>query len=717
MTSKISSFNIMLEDLRHRIWMLALSCLGSFLAFPVFFLLRNRDFIGRLKYNTPDILQECYVRFFIREAAATQGIILFFGAMIVGIFGFRYLYSRRMTDLYHSIPVKRSRMFFLTWLTGLLIWLIPMLFFMGITLLLMLVWLAQYGLIGKFGLVILAAVKMIPVFFICFLIVYHFCLVCAMLSGNAFNAVCSSLILGIGASAVYGIILLLSSTCFNTYRSLNLSLEQIAWASPLVSPVIMLVDITGSINTSFYSGEAYSILAHPAFFRTGCILLLLLCLAAAYLLYQKRPSELAEHGIDNRFMQSFLRFLTTFLTAQLGALLFMVITGQEAVGWYLFGILLFGTLFYCVTNIILHMNFKSFLAHKLQLGAVLVFSGVFLLIFTMDLTGYDTRLPAKNRIEKGALSIGEYQDPSCRYLAAEDGSLDYYADAVSWDYRDMESLYPLLEALASSAPNSGICTIDVDLTLKGGSTFSRHYYLKEEDLELLRPILESREYLAAYYPASCGLFPMPTILGISSSLNNIEATTKNQEQMQKIMDAYSADFLEHASMEELENDICVGYLNFTYPYARLENHHTTFYLDINSGYTRTIALLKDYYPEVILDQKALSVVSLDIDPGLALADPEAEEASSDHPYAEATETYMEDSKEAIIQITDPDQMEKLLPYLTLGDGPGDAFFSLRSYEYVGIATLANGNTVSCYAKRSDLPLTLLLSLEKEEAAP
>lgn len=723
MTSKISSFNIMLEDLRHRIWMLALSCLGSFLAFPVVFLLRNRDFIQRVEYNpysiTPDrILPSCYVNFFLHEAAITQGIILFPGAVIVGIFGFRYLYSRRMTDLYHSIPVKRSRLFFLTWLNGLLIWLIPMLLFMGITLLFMLVNLARYGLLDKFALVALAAAKMIPVFLICFLIVYHFCLVCAMLSGNAFNALCSSLILGTAAAAIYGIILMLSLTCFETFRSLSLSLEQIAWASPLVSPIIILADASSFLPLYFI--HSTSILVHPAFFRTGCILLLLLNLAIACLLYQKRPSELAEHGINNRFLQVCLRFLTTFAASQLGAMLFIVITGKDAVGWYLFGTLLFGILFYCIMNIIMHMNFKSFLAHKLQLGAMLAFSAAFLLTFTMDLTGYDTRLPSKDLIEKASLSYSRYQDSSCRYLVEEDGSLTY-TDTIDWAYQDMDSLYPLLEKLAAKdLQYEYLGSVSVDLTLKNGSTFSRSYLLDEiADVELIRPILESREYLAAFYPASCGLFPLPSVLGISSILDNVGTSTKNQEQMQKIMDAYSSDFLAHSSMEELENGIIVGQLDFTYFPEDEEAYGPRFYLYIRSDYTQTLALLKEYYPEVILDQNELSIVSADINPRLALTVPETEDASLSDSYEETAEAYeniaeaeaVYDYEEEILHITDPDQLERLLPYLMLGDCTYMAFPSLRHYQCIGTVTTTKGDIVSCYVEESDLPLEFLRSAE------
>ena len=117
MTSKRLFLRGMREDLRHKIWMLALSLLGSFLALPVTYLLRYRDVeLSNIRMNismmAPEesasaILQSVnsMADFFKQELMLAAGIIAVLGAMIVGVECFYYLQQKSMVDTYHSLPV------------------------------------------------------------------------------------------------------------------------------------------------------------------------------------------------------------------------------------------------------------------------------------------------------------------------------------------------------------------------------------------------------------------------------------------------------------------------------------------------------------------------------------------------------------------------------------------------------------------------------------
>ena len=118
MTSRALFYKGMIEDLRRRIWMIALSCLASFMAFPVVYLLVKQDWDRRVGYWYPeigwDLLEyrvESVVEFFHYYMTIGGGIVLGVGALIVGIFGFRYVFSKKMIDLYHSVPVTRKQLF------------------------------------------------------------------------------------------------------------------------------------------------------------------------------------------------------------------------------------------------------------------------------------------------------------------------------------------------------------------------------------------------------------------------------------------------------------------------------------------------------------------------------------------------------------------------------------------------------------------------------
>ena len=83
MTSRVSFYKAMLQDLRHRVWMIALSCLGSFLALPVFYLLIKEDWDHRIArwstestWNIDEYKLECIQGFFTNFLPITCGIVL-----------------------------------------------------------------------------------------------------------------------------------------------------------------------------------------------------------------------------------------------------------------------------------------------------------------------------------------------------------------------------------------------------------------------------------------------------------------------------------------------------------------------------------------------------------------------------------------------------------------------------------------------------------------
>ena len=134
MTSRVSFYKVMIQDFRHRIWMIALSCLGSFLAMPVFYLLVSKNWVYQvnrwMEEQEPWVVREYKLEllkeFYVQSLPITCGVILGAGALIVGIFGFRHVFSKKMVDQYHSIPIKRRDLFLANYLNGFLIWFVPM---------------------------------------------------------------------------------------------------------------------------------------------------------------------------------------------------------------------------------------------------------------------------------------------------------------------------------------------------------------------------------------------------------------------------------------------------------------------------------------------------------------------------------------------------------------------------------------------------------------
>ena len=286
----------MREDLRHRIWLLALSLLGSFLAMPVVWLLRYSDvdlsaIHTRITEMTSQEYQEAVsgsisslADYFSQELMLSASLITLACAVFTGLEGFHYLQQKSMVDTYHSLPVSRAQLFGIKYVNGLLIWLVPYLFCTALALALSGVLLAQVG--GTRGIpgLIMEAGKNTLVLLVAFLLVYHLMLLATMLTGNMLNTLTVAVTLGCGAICTYGMTLGFMTTFFHTYYARTGGLAAIVYASPLVSPFLL---VNSRVDADFQISDSLTTTA-------------LLCLATALALgalawfsYRKRPSERA----------------------------------------------------------------------------------------------------------------------------------------------------------------------------------------------------------------------------------------------------------------------------------------------------------------------------------------------------------------------------------------------------------------------------------------
>ena len=121
MTSKISSYiKLIRSDIRHRGWLAALSCTFLFLLMPVYTMLYFSTYTER----TSDLIQY-FPRLLNGSSSDISLAAIAVLAVLSALTGFSYIHSREKTDFFHSLPVKRTVWFGTTWLSGLLIVLIP----------------------------------------------------------------------------------------------------------------------------------------------------------------------------------------------------------------------------------------------------------------------------------------------------------------------------------------------------------------------------------------------------------------------------------------------------------------------------------------------------------------------------------------------------------------------------------------------------------------
>ena len=378
----------MIQDLRHRIWMIALSCLASFMAMPVCYLLVKQNWDRRIEYWTLEsswTIESYKVtaiqQFFNEYMTITGGVVLVVGALIVGIFGFRFVFSKKMVDLYHSVPITRKQLFFIHYLNGFLIWFVPMMLGAVICALMALVFLGDFmAWMGTLGTLAVTIGNLV----LAFLIVYHLAIAAVMLSGNILNTLLNGTIISFVVLAFYGMIEVFMYTYFETYYSFfSENLKNVIWAAPLPGAIYQLVMRCNGFEMAPF---VMNIVVMFALFIAG------------FGLYITRPSELAEQGMKIKPVQIVFKTAVTILAGMAGWMFFGLLTNTGSIGWTIFGTVLVSVLVYGILDIIFNMDFKAFFKNKIQMLVTTVAGILIGFTFLFDWVGFDTYVPGKDQI-------------------------------------------------------------------------------------------------------------------------------------------------------------------------------------------------------------------------------------------------------------------------------------------------------------------------------
>ena len=730
----ISMWSLMRDDLRHRTWMILLSILGSFIASPVAYLFYNSG-LRHSVYLTDETewyqqLSELIIQYLGSTHLVLQLIIIYAGVLIVAIYGFRHLFSREMTDLYHCMPITRTKLFFAHYINGFLIWFVP--FLAGH----LSVYIMALFYVGKpeYQSAISAIIfKETGLFILCFLILYHACLVPIMISGNMKNTILSILIYGLGVSLGFLAIISYMSAYFDTFYFTDAMAVSpvMVGLSPLAAPVYLCLWFiefqteSGLLNGSTAMENTWSAL------WIAVLIMMVVNLMLAVILHKKRPSELAERGVDNKWFRIPLRFTVSILCGLLLSFFFAVMTGiRTALVWSLFGAV-FGCAFvFCVMNILYHASFKAMLAHKLQLVCSLLVTCAIMLIFRYDVFGYDSYLPGKENIKGLSIYCTDFKGPGYKLVRGEDGG--YYTAPTHIEipeeltFTDRDAIYRFLELMAdlpnSQAQNHRLndtkyyyeLSVRVDTTT--GSYYRLyHFYATDEITAAMEPFTNNRAFVEHYDPLGCGLLDAPVQINVDFPRNSTVQITDTQT-IQELYKAYTLDFTEHYSLSNKLADFQLIILTFMYPRDTYDSSYCYVYLNIPSWYTHTIDVLKEAYPAFTWSQDELDFTSLEVDIHSDLAGDRLSELEAYLGIGTGAAHVATDSEKPSHRIwygylSDPDKLESLRPYLYPDNRKT---YCSEDYIYIGRINTLNSSSTSrtynCYIKRGEVPPWLVEDL-------
>ncbi len=613
MTSKISFSKFIRADIRHRAWLAALFWILLLLGQTIYTMLMleralSADFSELAQKYQMEGIRECFPGFL--NSSVGLAAILFLMAILCAVTGFSYLHSAERTDFYHSLPLSRTQWFTISYMSGILMFLIPYLVCSVLTILAGVSFdVMTTSIFSKSWVAVLGGI-------LAFLLIYHVTILAMLLTGKVVTGVLAALALSVYGSMAGGIGYNLASYFLDTYSGQG---EQfMSKISGFLSPYVLYAQILGNTagnneNFDWFSGGFYfmrrlfraSSESNLLFLIGYTVLFLAALLVLSLWLYKKRPLEAAGNALAYPKTAPWIKVLVSIPTALfLGILIGS--TYSSGTKWIIIISILAVILLCGLVEFIYHMDLRRLFAGKYSsLASILGVVGI-LCIFQFDVFGYDAWLPRENSLESMSFEINELYS----YFHIYPDAVAYNIDALNGPdllngeegaFYDFAPIYELAQEGVENVSN-GI-TIDstdasneyVDLTVRynkkrGRSSYRNYKVSKQSALNTLVSLCEDEDYRRTLFPVFRIDPNLVKVIRIADIYQEEIPLPLSKEKVEALLDAYEKDML-NVDMRELQNE---------YPLAgfsvelRHNNGFSVIPMYLYDSSENTLALLKEY---------------------------------------------------------------------------------------------------------------------------
>ncbi len=545
MTSTNLFINLQKEDLKKRLWLIAVGFLALLLIRPVF-LLMSLDNLRAYQIPTYKDMIIYLLNFFSATNAEEMVVVVLF-AFFLGTSGYMYLFSKKKTDFYHALPIKREKLFMVFYIDGLLIYLT---LYMISQIICMIIVTAQGFMTGE---IMRQMLNTLCVQSIYFLFYYHTVILAVMLTGNLLVAIAGSGVLILYIPVLAQTLNGYYSQNFRSYYTASYSTfpcAKIAGISAVTS-YIRYCDLFD--NKQIKNEKEMYLLLMGAFFISVLLFVL------SVWLYKRRPSEAAEKAMAFKKTEMVIRIFMVIPMAMLGGMLFQSLGNQDSKIWFWFGLIFSGILMHCVTEVIYNFDFKAICRHKLQLVFCLVAASAVTLCFNLDVFGYDSYIPQESKVASAAVAFSnidaDVNGSGMEVINGEvviDNSMSYEGYQLRhMELRDIVTVQALAEAGIHEPENNDITDLAynqndnyvryiIKYNMKDGKEIYRAYSCP---LKIVLPQIESiynsKEYKAGAYLLTAIADSNTKIkkVALYNSLDNKVMTVKNED-VKSLLDIY-----------------------------------------------------------------------------------------------------------------------------------------------------------------------------------
>lgn len=499
-----------------------------------------------------------------------QVLAIFLVPVMTAMLLMRYLHQKNATDFMHSLPLKREKVFIHQIVFGYCSILLPV-YIVGFILYIMhhtlevskLYGLAELGYWLGVTTVLLSLVFAVSIFV-------------GLLTGL-------SIIQG-----VFSFIFLLFPAGITVLAVFNLNYAMIGIADSYLmdEKVFEFSPITNSVNIIFNDAADTSTLV-------WYIIVTLILLGLSMVLYKFRPVEVATQAVAFRWLRPIFIYSFTFCFMLVGGFYFGIL--QHEYNWILFGCLLFSIFGYLIAQMIIHKTWRVFTQWKEYLFFLLGTTLLVVLII-LDITGFQNRIPATDRIEQVYL----YDQHSRFYLFQDLFEENPGITAVE----EIEIVRNLHQQFINDSNRQDFLdynnqTVSIHYDLVNGRQLVRQYHL--DDLSKYTGELTKIHASDAYkqYTQEVFLIDQTDIssMSVTSDMRHKEVQIYSSNQIAEALEALRKDILAQSYEELVNPELYVGEVNIF-----ISLYHSNIYLPIYSTY--------DYFLEWLEKEKMTEDVLL-----------------------------------------------------------------------------------------------------------
>lgn len=639
MTSKTLFTNLQKEDMKNRIWVLALGALLFLVLRVVGFMMMIERWLSQ-DYSLARNIILVYLEEELMPGSESIFALALIMAVLCGITGFSFLFSKRKVDFYHSLPVRRDTLFLAHYVNGIIIYVV--LYFVS--------WLAVLFICGTNGLltgrIIQIALVALGTDILFYLLIYHVVILAVLLTGNLLISFCATGVFFFLAPWIETIFYGYQSSYFSTYfvnhydwnsdqqyyNSIGMVLSRIfSYGHAKGSMAQYLSPVTAYMSTNREFARKMEI---------SLLFVLQLLIAAAvvivsFLVIRKinaiRPSEGAGRAVVFQKIKMPVK-IVIMVVGSMTTGLFFAKTGVDIQGaWLWFGVILGILLFHCIMEICFEFDIQAVLFHKRQCLITALAALSMVAVFRYDLFGYDTYLPKEDSIHTVSVDLQDIERDLNYYKITEEEGDNSYLDKsyMLLDRNAMEEIskvYELAKACVSRYENRSnykstveavplvtqpiveedaiaisqeqrveeetYTNIVIKYNLKSGRQVYRSYSMPlQEVFDMMDAIYCQEEYKRGGYQLYTTKEHVQKVY-IEDKWNTTVLNDFSKEEMSTLIDTYLEE-LSGLSLKKMKSEYPVAFFNVEYKVPGDEKYYNVCRYKIYPSFVKTIAFLQE----------------------------------------------------------------------------------------------------------------------------